>query len=89
MSNAVLCLLLLLVLSLLLGHILKQKESRWLQVSGVATILGALFGLILTLVGEQTTFKPITALNAEFLFLFLLPPIIFESGYNMDKVNFT
>lgn len=86
LSDGVLELLLLLILSLLIGHLLKTKQVRFFQASGAATLIGALFGCLVRIVGPALGYQPITKLNTDILFVFLLPAIIFESGYTMDKV---
>lgn len=87
-SNGIMFLLLILITSLVGGNYIRSKPSCWLQPSGFATLLGFIFGAFLVVIGEFSTFSPVTQLNANFLFLFLLPPIIFESGYNMDTHAF-
>lgn len=52
--------------------------------AGIATILGIICGGFIEILGEASNLKSVTQLNVEFFLLFLLPPIIFESGYNMD-----
>ena len=49
--------------------------------------LGAVVGLIMMTLPEQET-KRIEAFSPTMFFLVLLPPIIFESGYNLHKGNF-
>ena len=86
LGNGVLELLLLLVVTMLLGQVLTIKNVHSFQVSGAATLVGAVFGGLVLLLDDSIDYDPITRLNADFLFVFLLPPIIFESGYSMDKV---
>jgi len=45
-----------------------------------------MLGLILKAVDKKV--NAVLALDPEAFFLFLLPPIIFESGYNLHKANF-
>ena len=47
-----------------------------------SVFLGAVVGMIMMTLPEQET-KRIEAFSPTMFFLILLPPIIFESGYNL------
>jgi len=87
-STEILIILFLLMLSIMGGHFLKKRRHRYLQESGLTTLIGAVAGLILKSMDiEEYT----TNLSNHFVRLFmilLLPPIIFESGFNMQKKYF-
>ena len=87
-SGGILVLLLILFLAIIGGNALRQKGVNWLQEAGLATLLGIFFGLILEILGETPQIKSVTMLNSEFILYVLLPPIIFQSGYNIDKQVF-
>jgi NhaP-type Na+/H+ or K+/H+ antiporter len=88
LSTEILIILFLLMLSIMGGHFLKKRRFRYLQESGLTTLIGAVAGLILkSMEIEEYT----TNLSNHFVRLFmilLLPPIIFESGFNMQKKYF-
>lgn len=87
-STEILIMLFLLMLSIMGGHFLKKQRHRYLQESGLTTLIGVVAGLILKSMDiEEYT----TNLSNHFVRLFmilLLPPIIFESGFNMQKKHF-
>lgn len=87
-SGGILVLLLILFLAIFGSNLLRQRGINYIQDAGLSTILGIIFGFILELLGETPQIKSITALNSEFLLFVLLPPIIFQSGYNIDKQQF-
>ena len=87
-SGGILVLLLILFLAIIGGNAMRQKKIIFLQEAGLATLLGIIFGFILEIIGETPQIKSITMLNSEFVLFVLLPPIIFQSGYNIDKKLF-
>lgn len=88
LGGTIIILIILLMISMILGYLLKKANFIYLHEAGVATIIGILFSGFLYLIGEDDYFAPVINLNVDFFLLFLLPPIIFEAGYNMDKKPF-
>ncbi|XP_077286635.1 na[+]/H[+] hydrogen exchanger 1 [Arctopsyche grandis] len=83
----VLCIL---ALGILLIHSMLQTGFTYLPESVVIVFLGALIGLIINLMSTKNiaNWKKEEAFSPTAFFLVLLPPIIFESGYNLHKGNF-
>ncbi|KAL5278867.1 SLC9A8 family protein [Megaselia abdita] len=78
------------VLGILLIHLMLQTGFQYIPESIVVVFLGGLIGLFLNILsGERiTSWKREEVFSPTGFFLVLLPPIIFESGYNLHKGNF-
>ncbi|RNA38789.1 sodium hydrogen exchanger 8 [Brachionus plicatilis] len=76
--------------SILLIHFLIQTKFHFLPESVAVIFLGAIIGLILKLLSHWkiSDWSKEEAFTPTVFFLVLLPPIIFESGYNLHKGNF-
>uniref|UniRef100_A0A915CXU8 Sodium/hydrogen exchanger 8 n=1 Tax=Ditylenchus dipsaci TaxID=166011 RepID=A0A915CXU8_9BILA len=85
-SLAIFFILLIIVLSILLVHVLIITEFHYMPESLAIVLLGALIGLGLSY--SKWDWREVETLNPNFFFLVILPPIIFESGYNLHKGNF-
>ncbi|XP_055837488.1 sodium/hydrogen exchanger 8 [Episyrphus balteatus] len=82
----VLCII---IMGILLIHFMLHTGFQYLPESIVVVFLGALIGLFLNIMsGEKTSWKREEVFSPTGFFLVLLPPIIFESGYNLHKGNF-
>lgn len=75
-------------LGILLIHFMLQTQLLPLPESIVTICLGALIGFFLKFTNVQTIFEREEVFSPTAFFLVLLPPIIFESGYNLHKGNF-
>ena len=101
---AVASMLFVLMTTLVLGSWLKKRRVHWLHQAGAALLLGVAGGVYMIsqaiaqdmrskdgLGGEKNwilTYGDYLVFDTEFFFLFLLPPIIFESGYAIDAEPF-
>ncbi|KAI1701026.1 sodium/hydrogen exchanger family domain-containing protein [Ditylenchus destructor] len=85
-SLAIFFILLIIVLAILMVHALISTEFHYMPESLAIVLLGALIGLILSY--SKWDWREVETFNPNFFFLVLLPPIIFESGYNLHKGNF-
>lgn len=77
-------------ISILLIHVLIETNFHYLPESVAVVFLGAMIGLIFKLLSQWkiTDWSKEETFTPEMFFLILLPPIIFESGYNLHKGNF-
>jgi len=86
-SLAIFFLLFVIILSIFLIHLLLKVKFHYLPESLAMVFLGAIVGMIMMSLPEAET-KRMEAFSPTMFFLVLLPPIIFESGYNLHKGNF-
>ncbi|CAK9216172.1 unnamed protein product [Sphagnum troendelagicum] len=70
---------------IVLGHLL--EENRWMNESITALVLGFCTGIIV-LVTSKGSSSHILQFNEELFFIYLLPPIIFNAGFQVKKKQF-
>jgi len=87
-STEILLMMLLLSISLGGGYFLKKTRIKIINESLFATIVGLVAGGILSALENDKYIKNITNAYVKFFLILLLPPIIFESAYNMKKKEF-
>jgi len=87
-STEILIMIFLLMLAITFGHFLKKSKHKYLQESGLTVLLGMLAGGILKLLSVETYMTNLSNHFGNIFMILLLPPIIFESGYNMNKKPF-
>uniref|UniRef100_A0AC35UDA3 Sodium/hydrogen exchanger n=1 Tax=Rhabditophanes sp. KR3021 TaxID=114890 RepID=A0AC35UDA3_9BILA len=85
-SLSIFFILTIIVVSCLLVHCLITMECRIIPESLAIVLLGAFIGLCFSF--SRYDWSEVESFNPNFFFLILLPPIIFESGYNLHKGNF-
>jgi Sodium/hydrogen exchanger family len=77
----------LLIICFLTAYALRQSGFIYFHESGSAIIYGVFFGSLVRLFSTHAI-EDMVRFDSEDFFLFLLPPIIFESGYNMRRRHF-
>ena len=82
-SSEILCMVFLLMLAVTSGHFLRKSGHKYLQEAGLTTLIGIITGLFLAYLSITETVAHISDHFTTFFMILLLPPIIFESGYNM------
>lgn len=89
-SMAIFFVLCVIALGILLIHTMLETGFQYLPESIVVVCLGALIGLLINLLSDRylANSKREEVFSPTAFFLVLLPPIIFESGYNLHKGNF-
>lgn len=87
-SMAIFFVLCVIALGILLIHTMLETGFQYLPESIVVVFLGALIGLLINLLNKEQNNKREEVFSPTAFFLVLLPPIIFESGYNLHKGNF-
>ncbi|XP_043268208.1 sodium/hydrogen exchanger 8 [Venturia canescens] len=89
-SMSIFFVLCVLALGILLIHLMLQTNFQYLPESVVIVFLGGAIGMIINMMSHQNiaNWRKEEAFSPTAFFLVLLPPIIFESGYNLHKGNF-
>jgi len=78
----------LLLITFVFGFVLSQWQCKYLGESGAGLIVGSLAGAILVVSNGVDKFQELVKFQEAIFFLVLLPPIIFEAGYNMKRRYF-
>ena len=89
-STSIFFVLCVLALGILLIHLMLQTNFQYLPESVVIVFLGGAIGMIINLMSYKNiaNWRKEEVFSPTAFFLVLLPPIIFESGYNLHKGNF-
>lgn len=87
-SKEILLMMLLLCISLGGAYFLKKTRIKIINESFFATLVGLIAGAILSALENDKYINNISNAYVKFFLILLLPPIIFESAYNMKKKEF-
>ncbi|XAR52559.1 hypothetical protein NMG60_11020699 [Bertholletia excelsa] len=70
---------------IVIGHLL--EENRWANESITALLLGLVSGLVVLLISKGQNSR-ILVFSEDLFFIYLLPPIIFNAGFQVKKKQF-
>ncbi|KAF8030460.1 hypothetical protein BT93_E2793 [Corymbia citriodora subsp. variegata] len=80
--------IMMLVLSFVLGHVLRRHKVYYLPEASASLLIGLLVGGLANVSDTETSIRTWFNFHEEFFFLFLLPPIIFQSGFSLAPKPF-
>ncbi|KAK9084114.1 hypothetical protein Scep_030585 [Stephania cephalantha] len=70
---------------IVIGHLL--EENRWMNESTTAIAIGLCTGFVILLISKGTSSR-ILVFSEDLFFIYLLPPIIFNAGFQVKKKQF-
>ncbi|KAH7674200.1 solute carrier family 9 (sodium/hydrogen exchanger) member 8 protein [Dioscorea alata] len=77
-----------LVLAFLIGHLLRRRKVYYLPEASASLLIGLLVGGLASISNTKANMRGGFNFHEEFFFLFLLPPIIFQSGFSLAPKPF-
>ncbi|KAL4627949.1 hypothetical protein ACB092_05G203300 [Castanea dentata] len=80
--------IMMLVLSFVLGHVLRRHKFYYLPEASASLLIGLIVGGLANISNTETSIRSWFNFHEEFFFLFLLPPIIFQSGFSLSPKPF-
>lgn len=80
--------IMMLVLSFVLGHVLRRRRFYYLPEASASLLIGLIVGGLANISNTETSIRAWFNFHEEFFFLFLLPPIIFQSGFSLSPKPF-
>ncbi|RID56482.1 hypothetical protein BRARA_G03678 [Brassica rapa] len=80
--------IMMLVLSFVLGHVLRRHKFYYLPEASASLLIGLIVGGLANVSNTETSIRTWFNFHDEFFFLFLLPPIIFQSGFSLQPKPF-
>ncbi|CAB4275561.1 unnamed protein product [Prunus armeniaca] len=84
--------IMMLVLSFVLGHVLRRHKFYYLPEASASLLIGLIVGGLANISNTETNIRTWFNFHEEFFFLFLLPPIIlypnFPSGFSLSPKPF-
>ncbi|KVH91531.1 Cation/H+ exchanger [Cynara cardunculus var. scolymus] len=70
---------------IVIGHLL--EENRWMNESITALVIGICTGVVILLISGGTS-SHLLVFSEDLFFIYLLPPIIFNAGFQVKKKQF-
>ncbi|CAB4281498.1 unnamed protein product [Prunus armeniaca] len=83
--NSITLFVVLLCFCVVIGHLL--EKSRWMTESVTALLIGLCTGIVILLNTEWKSSR-VLVFNEDIFFIYLLPPIIFNAGFQVKKKRF-
>ncbi|XP_051125908.1 sodium/hydrogen exchanger 6-like [Andrographis paniculata] len=80
--------IMMLVLSFVLGHVLRRHRFYYLPEASASLLIGLIVGGLANISNTENSIRAWFNFHEEFFFLFLLPPIIFQSGFSLQPKPF-
>ncbi|XP_050206345.1 sodium/hydrogen exchanger 6 [Mercurialis annua] len=80
--------IMMLVLSFILGHVLRRHKFYYLPEASASLLIGLIVGGLANISNTEISIRGWFNFHEEFFFLFLLPPIIFQSGFSLAPKPF-
>ncbi|XP_031105861.1 sodium/hydrogen exchanger 6-like [Ipomoea triloba] len=80
--------IMMLLLSFVLGHVLRRRRFYYLPEASASLLIGLIVGGLANISDTGTSIREWLNFHEEFFFLFLLPPIIFQSGFSLSPKPF-
>ncbi|KAL6207294.1 hypothetical protein ACLB2K_024538 [Fragaria x ananassa] len=80
--------IMMLVLSFVLGHVLRRHKFYYLPEASASLLIGLIVGGLANISDTETSIRAWFNFHEEFFILFLLPPIIFQSGFSLSHKPF-
>uniref|UniRef100_A0A7N0V9X3 Sodium/hydrogen exchanger n=2 Tax=Kalanchoe fedtschenkoi TaxID=63787 RepID=A0A7N0V9X3_KALFE len=80
--------IMMLVLSFVLGRVLRRHKFYYLPEASASLLIGLIVGGLANISDTETSIRAWFNFHEEFFLLFLLPPIIFQSGFSLSPKPF-
>lgn len=86
-SAGAIIIFLMLIIYMIVASIIESSHSKFGHESGIVILIGMLLSFMARWFGHEE-FNHMMTFDENFFFYFILPPIVFASGYNMKRKRF-